>query len=358
MDNDAIFLVRDGALVPLVNTAYDSEGVLQKLLAEFPDLIAGGQVDPDAPRRWVLVGREVGVPDHQGGGDRWSLDHLILDQEAIPTVVEVKRSSDTRVRREVIGQMLDYAANGVQYWPIDALRSRFESNHEHPDEVVAELTDNAYSYDEFWDQVAANLRARRIRMVWVADVIPTELLTIIEYLNEELTQGQALGVEIRQYAGEGIQVLAPRVLGMTATQRVEKRSKSARYSENIERASAETRAIAELFEELGESDEYEASPTQTALKLRFTGNGTAALLYPQWDHVEFNLGQIADAGLQEEAEELQAMFSAAAGKPVTERNPYIPTAAVLANWDEFTTKILPRYAAAHRRARDLRSRGS
>jgi hypothetical protein len=36
-----------------------------------------------------------------------------LDQDAILTIVEVKRSTDTHVRREVVGQMLDYAANAV-----------------------------------------------------------------------------------------------------------------------------------------------------------------------------------------------------------------------------------------------------
>jgi hypothetical protein len=51
---------------------------------------------------------------------------MFLDQDAIPTLVEVKRSSDTRIRREVIGQMLDYAANGAQYWGEGALRLLFE----------------------------------------------------------------------------------------------------------------------------------------------------------------------------------------------------------------------------------------
>lgn len=43
---------------------------------------------------------------------RWSLDHLVVDQDAVPTFVEVKRASDTRARREVMAQMLDYAAKG------------------------------------------------------------------------------------------------------------------------------------------------------------------------------------------------------------------------------------------------------
>lgn len=38
--------------------------------------------------------------------------------------MEVKRSTDTRIRREVVGQMLDYAANGVRYWPAEELRVR------------------------------------------------------------------------------------------------------------------------------------------------------------------------------------------------------------------------------------------
>ena len=60
------------------------------------------------------------------GVERWSVDHLLLDQDAIPTLVEVKRSSDSRIRREVVGQMLDYAANAVTYWNIDAASYRLQ----------------------------------------------------------------------------------------------------------------------------------------------------------------------------------------------------------------------------------------
>jgi hypothetical protein len=70
-----------------------------------------------------LVSREVAVPSEEDGHDRWSLDHLFLDNEAVPTLVEVKRRRDTRIRREVVGQMLDYAANAVVYWPVERLRA-------------------------------------------------------------------------------------------------------------------------------------------------------------------------------------------------------------------------------------------
>ena len=63
-------------------------GVLQALLAKFPDLLAGDQLAGDVPRRWLLIGREAALPAEEDGGDRWSVDHLFLDQDAVPTLVE------------------------------------------------------------------------------------------------------------------------------------------------------------------------------------------------------------------------------------------------------------------------------
>src|SRR5690242_3287529 len=89
---------------------------LQLILEKNPDLLPGDQIDPEDPRRWLLIKREMPVPDPNTGLDRWSIDFLFVDQDAIPTFVECKRFADTRSRREVVGQMIDYAANGHYYW--------------------------------------------------------------------------------------------------------------------------------------------------------------------------------------------------------------------------------------------------
>ena len=101
--------------------------LLQRLIAEHPSILAGDQFNDARPTRWLLVKREAGVPDGDDAADRWSVDHLFLDQDGVPTLVEVKRSSDTRIRREVVGQMLDYAANSFAYWPVGSIRSQFEA---------------------------------------------------------------------------------------------------------------------------------------------------------------------------------------------------------------------------------------
>ena len=50
-----------GGLTALVEAPYDTEDILQALLARHHDLLPGDQIDPENPRRWLLVTREMGV---------------------------------------------------------------------------------------------------------------------------------------------------------------------------------------------------------------------------------------------------------------------------------------------------------
>lgn len=206
-------------LEPLEEAAYEAESVLQQLLASYPDLLAGEQVDPNDPRRWLLVRREMSVAEEEGGAGRWSLDHLFIDQQGVPTLVEVKRSSNTQIRREVVGQMLDYAANGSAYWAVEELRAVYERRCQaeglDPEVHLAEFLGDDSDTLNFWDQVKTNLQAGRIRMVFVADEISRELRRIIEFLNSQLDPAEVLGLEVRQYQGQGRTALVPRVVGWT-----------------------------------------------------------------------------------------------------------------------------------------------
>lgn len=219
--NDEIYLIsQDGKLVEMSARAYDSEALLQQLLAQYPNLLAGAQVDPASPRRWLLVSREVGVPSEENGVNRWSIDHLFLDQDGVPTLVEVKRSSDTRIRREVVGQLLDYAANAIVYWPVEEIRSRFNARCElqdiDADAEIARFLGPDGNPDAFWATVKTNLQAGKVRLLFVADIVPPELRRVVEFLNAQMDPAEVLALEITQYAGEGLKTLVPRVIGQTA----------------------------------------------------------------------------------------------------------------------------------------------
>ena len=146
----------------------------------------------------------------------------------MPTLVEVKRSSDTRIRREVVGQLLEYAANGTRYWPVEQLRGLFEAGCRErgadPDVALLESFGDEIDVEAWWAQVADNLSHGRLRLVFVADEISRELRRIIEFLNEQMTQTEVLGVEIRQYVDEGgeHQTLVPRLVGQTERARTTK----------------------------------------------------------------------------------------------------------------------------------------
>jgi hypothetical protein len=220
----AIFLKQGDELAAMVEEPYEAEDVLQRLIADYPNLLAGDQ-DDGPKNRWLLVRREVGVASDEGGGNRWSLDHLFLDQDGVPTLVEVKRSSDTRIRREVVGQLLDYAANGSVVWDRDTIRGSFESRvieeGGEPDEVLNGFLGTDADADAFWEMVGTNLTAGRLRLVFVADEIPSELRRVVEFLNEQMTRTEVLALEVKQYKeqdGDRI-TLVPRLLGQTEAAR-------------------------------------------------------------------------------------------------------------------------------------------
>ncbi len=211
-----------GSLDPLVEERFSTEDELQALIAEHPELLDGEQIRPGNPRRWLLITREKGIAQSTDTGRRWSVDHLIVDQDAVPTLVEVKRGSNSEIRRQVVGQMLEYAAHATQTWTSDELRRTFEgsvtADDLDPDELIRQFleTDGETDVDRFWEEVATNLTATRMRLLFVADEIPDELERIVMFLNAQMPNVEVLAVEIKQFRGKSTQTLVPRVIGRVA----------------------------------------------------------------------------------------------------------------------------------------------
>lgn len=205
MDGSTGLFLRDGdGLVGLTEQAYEAEDVLQGLLARYPDLLPGDAMDPADPRRFLLVKREALVAGMK-------LDHLFIDQDAVPTLVETKRGTNTQVRREIVAQMLDYAANAAGEWSaeklIDWLEAKCAAEGTTASQALAEFEHGFETDSEFWTQVEQNLRDGKVRLVFVADDIPSSLQRIVEFLNERMTPTEVLAAEVRQYVSTGDQQL-------------------------------------------------------------------------------------------------------------------------------------------------------
>ena len=226
---------KTGSLDSLDEEPFATEDELQALLAEHPELLDGEQVRPGDPRRWFLIKREKGIAESSDTGSRWSLDHLIVDQDAMPTLVEVKRGSNSEIRRTIVGQMLEYAANAARTWTGDELRQTFEDAAKgdglDPDEELGRLlqVDGEPDADDFWEKVATNLTATRLRLLFVADEIPDTLERIVMFLNAQMPNIEVLAVEIKQFRGKSTQTLVPRVLGRVSSAPTRRSSGSRQY---------------------------------------------------------------------------------------------------------------------------------
>jgi hypothetical protein len=219
----SIFVIdKDGNLREMQRSGFETEDIFQELLGKHPALL--GKASGESGKL-LLVTREQTVPEELGGSGRWSLDHLFIDSDAVPVLVEVKRATDTRSRREVVAQMLDYAANGIAYWPSGDLVNAFNATAAEadmdPSAVLGDFLGKNESEIEaaseaFWKQVEANLRAGRIRMLFVADKIHKELARIVEFLNEQMRPAEVLALELEHFNdGSELRTIVPRLIGAT-----------------------------------------------------------------------------------------------------------------------------------------------
>ena len=210
-----------GGLEPLEEEEFSTEDELQKLIADHPELLDGKQIQPDDPRRWVVVSREMGIAETAGGGAHWAIDLLIVDQDAVPTLVEVKLGSNRENRRTVVGQVLEYAAHAARTWTADVLRGAFEEScsaqERNPDDELAKLLqEEAPDGDVFWQQVVGNLADGWRRLLFISDDLPDPLIRVVEFLNASMPRIEVLAVEVKQFGSAPAQTLVPRVIGRTA----------------------------------------------------------------------------------------------------------------------------------------------
>ena len=131
-------------------------------------------------------------------------------------MVETKRGDNRELRRTIVGQMLDYAAHASKYWTAAELREQFEQNVDADWRLAELLNEEDPIRDEFWNLVETNLSAKNLRLLFVADRIPDELATVVEFLNEQMPRIEVLAVEIKQFRGDSGRILVPRVIGRLA----------------------------------------------------------------------------------------------------------------------------------------------
>ncbi|MEE8077109.1 MAG: hypothetical protein V3T60_15990 [Candidatus Binatia bacterium] len=220
--SDEVFVIENGDFRVLPSRPYRAglfgktlEEALQILIEKDPRVLPGKQMDPgsDDPPRFVLLRREMPV----GGG---SLDHLLVDQRAVLTLVEAKLIQNSEARREVIGQIMEYAASAAQSWGNGRAREKAREFWQKCGKDVDELIRNGFErqieVEAFWSDVEQNLQKGKVRLIIAADELRPEVRRTIEYLNTEMSNVEVYGLELRCYGDDSDSlVLVPYLIGQT-----------------------------------------------------------------------------------------------------------------------------------------------
>ncbi len=230
--NEIYLMDVDSRTVPLERIRCKNEDKeLQTLLESNLNLLPGEQIDPEKPRLWLLIKREMPVTDPSSGAARWSIDFFLADQYGIPTLVECKRCDDSRSRREVVGQMLEYAANGHHYWTASEMRSFAENSAGGSEELKVALKsiqgNDDISVEDYFSKVEQNLREAKMRLVFFLEDSPNELRSQVEFMNNQLKNTEVFLVEARQYQHGQHRIVVPWLFGFTEEARVAKRESRA-----------------------------------------------------------------------------------------------------------------------------------
>ncbi len=205
-----------GPLVRLNPAPYEKEIILESLIAEYPSILGCDTGSGDGDRRWMLIKQQFRIPR-----TKLPIDLLFVDQDGIPTIVEVKRAINPEIKRDVVGQIVQYGASIVANLDVKTLQEEFDrqckSRDKSSEKELEDLLLGSQKADEFWEEVRNNLATGRICMVVVADEIPDELRGSLDFLNEQMALAEVLAIAITQYIptdkNQSMRILAPQIIG-------------------------------------------------------------------------------------------------------------------------------------------------
>ncbi len=202
---------RASALVAVSQTGAGGvlEDYIQALVHEHPSILPIGEIDPIF-KGAVAVCRELETP-------AGPIDNFLVTPSGLPVLVECKLWRNAEARREVVGQILDYAKELARFTVSDLQREVAKRLGRGPSALldIVRAADPMVDETEFNDNLTANLRRGRFLLLLVGDGIRERVEAIAEYLQAPagLHFSQGL-VELPIYElPDGGRIGAPRVLG-------------------------------------------------------------------------------------------------------------------------------------------------
>ena len=189
---------------------YD-EAFIQKLVLNSPTLLPLDQIDPTCVEPAPICDE---LPTAAG-----PIDVFMITQTGMPVLVECKLWNNPQARREVVGQIIDYAKE-LQQWSYEDLQRACAERCGSDFDLFERVSSLYEGMDErvFVDSVTRNLRDGRCVLLVVGDGIREGVEAIGEYLTGSGALQFSFGlIELPVFdAGNGRLLVTPRTLAKTS----------------------------------------------------------------------------------------------------------------------------------------------
>jgi hypothetical protein len=177
-DNKTENLVR----LPLEGKDFNEEWI-QKLIHQNPLILPINEIEPSFSPL-ISIGREIATSVGY-------LDNLFVSPDGYLTIVETKLWRNPEARREVVGQIIDYAKELSRWTFTDldkavvAYSKLYNNNSCGLLEIVGKLTEfDDQDRQIFIDNISKNLKRGRFLLLIVGDGIRESVEDMIEYLSQ------------------------------------------------------------------------------------------------------------------------------------------------------------------------------
>lgn len=207
--NPVLFPPGASAGVSLASVEVTLEADIQSFVHAHPEALPIAEIDP-AFVNPIAICRELGTP-------AGPIDNFMVTATGMPVLVECKLWRNPEARREVVGQVLDYAKELSRWTSADIAR---EVAKRGVPSLFGRVRSVAPDADEagFHDALSGNLARGRCLLLIVGDGIRDGVEAIFEHLRSQALLHFSFGlVEMPMFdLPDGGRIVVPRVLARTA----------------------------------------------------------------------------------------------------------------------------------------------
>lgn len=260
-----------GVWIPAEPERYANEAEFQAFVRDAFEPALVSQED-----RPSIVAREVPTP---AGG---RIDVVAIDLDGVITLCECKLDRNAGSRREILGQVIEYAAslNGLSFDELRRLmRDRLGGD---PIEAMRESASDDFDPVEWGEAVSRNLADGRFRLLIAVDQLTDVLKQTVIYLNERASFSLVVA-ELRRIKQNGVDMVAPSLFGEEAAQRKLPRRSAAPTVTDADTVVVAARLAYPEFQRLGA---YVCQPKRSFRKdAEYFGFYADRTIYPEFPRI-------------------------------------------------------------------------